>query len=622
MRDGTIAAPTAVINSPHPICAACLYGKAKRRPHNHHTGSITHNCHRPGDGVSADQLEAGTPGIVATTKGLPTNMTYKFCNFWIDHYSKFIFVTMHPSKEGKEMINSKQAFEAYCRQHGVNVRSIRADNGIYSSAAFRDSCSQASQQLTYCGVGSHWQNGLAERAIGSIQATARTILLHAMSKWPTIITAAFRPFAIAHSVHLYNISSRQGLHKSPWELFTGTPPSKHPSDSRIFGCPAFVLNKSSQDNPSAAKKWTSRCWQGVYVGFSPMHASTVALIYNPSTKHVTPQFHVTYDEDFSTVTLSDPIALETWLAQLFNSTSTWKFVDCHGDEAPYLFDNDETNPASKTTACLAGHLDAPGSTRRAIYRPVPCSAAFRHWKATNNIAADVYHCRPISHEIPSVALTCTPHPPADDSTTGWLPREFEPSSTTTTTPSTTPHDEEPLPAPNSTQQPTATPTIDPDLFAGIITLSEGARNLLTPQVFQATLSDNDTLNQSEMLQATDAAQFLAAQIPEITGQQEKGVFTYHRMSKLPPRARLLNAIWSYKRKRSPTGALLKHKSRLCTDRSQQCAGIDYTDTYAPVVSWGTVRLVLALAAMLNLHSRQLDFTQAFTQSPIDTDVFM
>ena len=331
MRDGTIAAPAAVINCPHPICAACLYGKAKRRPHKNHTGSITHNCNRPGDGVSADQLEAGNPGIVATTKGLPTNLTYKFCNFWIDHFSKLIFVTMHPSKEGKEMIKSNQAFETYCRQHGVNIRSIRADNGIYSSAAFRDSCSQASQQLTYCGVGSHWQNGLAERAIGNIQATARTILLHAMSKWPTIITEAFWPFAIAHSVHLYNISSRQGLHKSPWELFTGTPPSKHPSDSRIFGCPAFVLNKSSQDNPSAAKKWTSRCWQGVYVGFSPMHASTVALIYNPSTKHVTPQFHVTYDEDFSTVTLSDPIALETRLAQLFNSSSTWKFVDCHGD---------------------------------------------------------------------------------------------------------------------------------------------------------------------------------------------------------------------------------------------------------------------------------------------------
>ena len=125
-----------------------------------------------------------------------------------------------------------------------------------------------------------------------------------------------------------------------------------------------------------------------------------------------------------------------------------------------------------------------------------------------------------------------------------------------------------------------------------------------------------------MLRATDAAQFLAAQIPDINGQHQQGVFTYHRISKLPPHARLLNAIWSYKRKRSPTGALLKHKSRLCTDGSQQCAGIDYTDTYAPVVSWGTVRLVLALAGMLNLHSRQVDFTQAFTQSPIDTDVFM
>jgi hypothetical protein len=334
MRDGTITAPPAVINCPHPVCTACLFGKAKRRPHKHHTGSITQHCTRPGDGISADQLEAGTPGIVATTKGLPTSMTYKYCNFWLDHHSKFIFVTMHPTKEGKEMLRSKQVFEAFCRQHEVNIRSIRADNGIYSSAAFRDSCSAGAQQLTYCGVGSHWQNGLAERAIGSIQATARTILLHAMSKWPSIITEAFWPFAITHAVHLYNISSKQGSHQSPWESFTGTPPSKHPSDSRVFGCPAFVLNKVNQDNPSAAKTWASRCWQGVYVGFSPMHASTVALIFNPSTKHVTPQFHVSYDEDFSTVAFTDPSALESRLETLVNSKSTWKFVNSHGDDSP------------------------------------------------------------------------------------------------------------------------------------------------------------------------------------------------------------------------------------------------------------------------------------------------
>jgi hypothetical protein len=136
------------------------------------------------------------------------------------------------------------------------------------------------------------------------------------------------------------------------------------------------------------------------------------------------------------------------------------------------------------------------------------------------------------------------------------------------------------------------------------------------------MNDGDTLTQSAMLKAPDRPAFLQAQIPEVQGLHHQGVFTYHDMASLPPRARLLNAIWSYKRKRSPTGVLLKYKSRLCTDGSQQRFGIDYSDTYAPVVAWSTVQLVLALSSILGLPSRQVDFTQAFTQSPIDNAVYM
>ena len=39
----------------------------------------------------------------------------------------------------------------------------------------------------------------------------------------------------------------------------------------------------------------------IYVGCSPSHASNVGLILNPRTGHVSPQFHVVYDDDFTTV---------------------------------------------------------------------------------------------------------------------------------------------------------------------------------------------------------------------------------------------------------------------------------------------------------------------------------
>ncbi len=40
---------------------------------------------------------------------------------------------------------------------------------------------------------------------------------------------------------------------------------------------------------------------GLYVGRSPSHAANVALIFNPCTGHVSQQFHVIFDNDFTTV---------------------------------------------------------------------------------------------------------------------------------------------------------------------------------------------------------------------------------------------------------------------------------------------------------------------------------
>ena len=48
-------------------------------------------------------------------------------------------------------------------------------------------------------------------------------------------------------------------------------------------------------------KWDPRSRLGIYVGRSPWHAGLVALVINPKTLHVSPQFHVNFDDDFFTV---------------------------------------------------------------------------------------------------------------------------------------------------------------------------------------------------------------------------------------------------------------------------------------------------------------------------------
>jgi hypothetical protein len=90
MRAGLIPVSKAIINAPSPICAVCQYGKAQRRTRLSSTGVIGATHDRPGAGVSADQLEAGCPGILPTTKGSPSSQRYQYCNVWVDHYSRLV----------------------------------------------------------------------------------------------------------------------------------------------------------------------------------------------------------------------------------------------------------------------------------------------------------------------------------------------------------------------------------------------------------------------------------------------------------------------------------------------------------------------------------------------------
>ena len=71
-----------------------------------------------------------------------------------------------------------------------------------------------------------------------------------------------------------------------------------------------------------------------------MHARTVALIYNPATTHVSPQFHLVYDEQFSSVSGHSNASTNDLIQSLFE-TSKWASEILHPDSpsAQYFFDD-------------------------------------------------------------------------------------------------------------------------------------------------------------------------------------------------------------------------------------------------------------------------------------------
>ena len=51
-------------------------------------------------------------------------------------------------------------------------------------------------------------------------------------------------------------------------------------------------------------------------------------------------------------------------------------------------------------------------------------------------------------------------------------------------------------------------------------------------------------------------------------------------------------------------------------------GIHYDETYSPVASWNSVRMLLTLTAVHNWHTKQIDYVQAFAQAPVERTLYM
>ena len=294
--------PKRLLSCKKPFCAACQYGKMTKRPWRvkGEDKKATKTVTKPGQIVSVDQLESNTPGLIAQLKGKLTQQRYKYATVFVDQYSGYTFVYLQRRLTSEETVMAKHAFECSADQRGVKVLHYHADNGRFTDNAFINDCKAQRQGLTYCGVNAHFQNGIAERRIRDLQEQTRTSMLYAMNKWRRMVLICLRPYAIRHANDVANATPRKGDDRSPLERFSGvdiTPKFRH---FHAFGCPTYVLDNALQSG-QGAPKWKQRSRLGVYLGPTPNHARSVALVLNPRTGHVSPQFHVKCDDFFETV---------------------------------------------------------------------------------------------------------------------------------------------------------------------------------------------------------------------------------------------------------------------------------------------------------------------------------
>jgi hypothetical protein len=128
------------------------------------------------------------------------------------------------------------------------------------------------------------------------------MMLHFVLQWPQEAKIELWPFAVDYAVWIWNHLPNTTTRLSPIEIFTKAtfPDHKHLQRTRVFGCPVYVLDPTLQD-AKKLPKWQKRSWKGKFLGFSPNHHTNVSLVLNPETGSITHQFHVVFDEKFSSI---------------------------------------------------------------------------------------------------------------------------------------------------------------------------------------------------------------------------------------------------------------------------------------------------------------------------------
>ncbi|CDO76034.1 hypothetical protein BN946_scf184818.g2 [Trametes cinnabarina] len=128
-----------------------------------------------------------------------------------------------------------------------------------------------------------------------------------------------------------------------------------------------------------------------------------------------------------------------------------------------------------------------------------------------------------------------------------------------------------------------------------------------PQTYEEAMSRPD----ADMWKAACAEELLAFAKAEPYDEVER-----------PQNRKVVGCKWVFRLKRGADGSVERYKARLVAQGFTQVEGIDYSEMFAPVSKFASIRTVLTLAALFDLEIDQMDVKSAFLNGDLDEEIFM
>lgn len=160
--------------------------------------------------------------------------------------------------------------------------------------------------------------------------------------------------------------------------------------------------------------------------------------------------------------------------------------------------------------------------------------------------------------------------------------------------------EAPIPTRRTTRTRTPSARYDPDTY---VLLTDGGE----PECFD------------DVLKSEQKEQWFRAMQDEMESLYDNHTFD---LVKLPKGKKALKNRWVYRLKQEEHSSNPRYKARLVVKGFNQRKGVDFSEIFSPVVKMSSIRVVLGLAAILDLEVEQMDVKTAFLHGNLEEEIYM